>query len=146
MNAIPVCTLAQEYMYCRIRRRRGTRWLGLVEWIVRDIARKFTGSTLTGSNCLLSGRAFPFSPVVVFRGPKRNWHARGPFCNFRAPKLIFWLPSSQPIPKLPTLASLPITSSQNAPSSSLRFPTTGCSQLGIKTTALEGNRAGNHYR
>ena len=57
------------------------------------------------------------------------------FCNFGAPKLIFWLPGSQPIPKLPALASLPITSSQNAPSSSLRFPTTGCSQLGIKTTA-----------
>ena len=76
-----------------------------------------------------------FSPAVVFRGPKRNWHARGPFCNFRAPKLIFWLPGSQPIPKLLALASLPITSSQTAPNLSLRFPATGCSQLGIKTTA-----------
>ena len=67
--------------------------------------------------------------------PKGARTAFLPFLTFLgAPKLIFWLPGSQPIPKLLALASLPITSSQNAPNLSLRFPTTGCSQLGIKTT------------
>eukprot|EP01043_Picozoa_sp_COSAG02_P100516 COSAG02_NODE_36592_length_452_cov_342.288952_2_plen_49_part_01 len=35
-------------------------------------------------------------------------HATTAFGNFRAPKLLFWLPGSQPIPKLLALASLPI--------------------------------------
>ena len=72
-----------------------------------------------------------------FESPKGARTAVLPFLTFLrapAPKLIFWLPGSQPVPKLLALASLPITSSQNAPNLSLRFPATGCSQLGIKTT------------
>ena len=85
-------------------------------------------------------REILFSPFVVFRGHKRYWHPRGM-------PAVFWLPASHanflgsqtPItPTLPVGVALRLgPNSQLGPTMSLRFPTTGLSQLGNKNTVSQ---------